>query len=164
MSIETLKHLGLSDNEIKVYLANLELGQATVQALARKSGVKRTTIYMVIESLQAKGLVSQSKKAKKTVWLAEDPESLVALSEERAQALKKALPELKSIFNIPGAKPKVRFYEGKEGYLMVYESILKDCSKELLVIASYEDFLKHIDTQYENNWTKKRIEKKIFLR
>lgn len=164
MSIGILKNFGLSDNEAKVYLAALELGQGTVQELGKKAGVKRTTVYTTIEGLKQKGLVSQTKKGKKTFFAAESPERLVQLSERRHQQLKKALPELKSIYNIAGAKPKLMFYEGREGYLAVYENILKDKPKELLVIASYADFCRHIDADYEEDWIKRRVKTGIKLR
>ena len=164
MSIETLKQLGLSDNETKVYLAALELGQATVQELGKKSGVKRTTVYTAIDGLKEKGIVSQIKKGAKTFLIAESPEILGQIAERRAQMFKESLPELKSIYNITGNKPKVRFYEGQEGYLAVYGNILKEKPKELLGVASYENFKKHIDEQYEEIWTQKRIKQGVFLR
>lgn len=162
--ITTLKQSGLSENEVKVYLANLELGQATVQELARKSGVKRTTIYTVIEGLKQKGLVAETKKGAKTFFAAENPKTLVQFSLKQHQQLKNILPELESIYNISDVKPKVRFYEGKEGYVSVYENILKDKPKELLVIASYDNFHRHLDPKYEEDWIKRRIERKIKLR
>lgn len=165
MSIETIKQLGLTDNEAKVYLACLELGQATVQELSKKSGVKRTTVYIAIEGLKEKGLVSQSKKAKKTMFAVESPDSLLALSQKRHEALKQALPELKSIYNMAGAeKPKLRFYEARQGYLTVYENILKDKPKELLAIASYDDLCHHLDQRYEDEWIEQRIKLGIKLR
>jgi len=162
--LETLKQFNLTENEAKVYLALLELGSASVQAASRKSGVKRTTIYTLIDSLKQKGLVSETQKGAKTYFNATDPESLLLLSGQRLHELKRVLPELKSIYNAAANKPKVKFYEGQEGYLTVYENILKDSPKELLVISSYDDFCKHIDEKYEADWTQRRIDKKIYLR
>lgn len=162
--LNTLKEMGLTDNEAKVYLAALELGQATVQELSKKSGVKRTTVYTTVDGLKEKGLLSQTEKGKKTTFIAENPENLVGLSEARYQQLKRVLPELRSIYNISETKPKVRFYEGKEGYISVYDGILKDKPKEVLVIMSYEDFYRHLDPQYEEDWIKRRVQKKIKLR
>ncbi|MDP2951504.1 MAG: helix-turn-helix domain-containing protein [bacterium] len=165
MSIETIKQLGLSDNEAKVYVAALELGQATVQDLGKKSRVKRTTVYTTIEGLKEKGLLAETKKGKKTLFIAQNPEALLSLSEKRLAEIKKALPELKSIYNSGTvAKPKLKFFEGKEGYLAVYQDILKQNPKELLVIASYKDWLKHIDIAFEGEWTKQRVKQGIFLR
>jgi len=165
MSIESIKQLGLSDNEAKVYLAGLELGQATVQDFGKKSGVKRTTVYTTIEGLKEKGLLAQTKKGKKTLFIAQNPEYLLALSKQHLLEIKKAMPELKSIYNSGvSEKPKVRFYEGREGYSAVYKDILKQNPKELSVIASYKDWLKHIDNDFEEKWTEQRIKQGIFLR
>ncbi|MCX6791157.1 MAG: hypothetical protein NTV62_03135 [Candidatus Gribaldobacteria bacterium] len=163
-NINVLQQFGLSNNEAKVYLAGLEIGQASIQDLAQKSQVKRTTIYTVLEGLKEKGLMSQIKRGSKAFLVSENPENLLAYSDRRHQALREALPELKSIYNISWVKPKVRFFEGQEGYLVVYENILKEKPKEVLAIASYENFMKHIDSQYEEQWTKRRIEKGIKLR
>jgi len=110
-------------------------------------------------------LFSETKKGKKTLFVSQNPEALLSLSEKRLADIKSALPELKTIYNASGTeKPKIRFFEGKEGYLSVYQAILKEKPKELLVIASYKDWLKHIDLDFEEKWTKQRIKQKIFLR
>jgi len=164
-AINIIKQLGLSDNEAKVYLACLELGQATCQELAKKSGVKRTTVYLAIDGLKEKGLVAQSKKAQKTMFIAESPDSLLSFSQKKHEALKQSLPELKSIYNRGGGeKPKARFYEGKEGYLAVYENILKDKPKEVLAVVSYDDLCRHLDLDYEQKWIEQRVKLGIKLR
>ena len=42
---KSLKSLGIEEKQAKVYLACLELGTATIQELADKSKVKRTSIF-----------------------------------------------------------------------------------------------------------------------
>ncbi len=164
IAINTLKEFGLTDNEAKVYLAALELGSTTVQDLGRKAKVKRTTVYTTLEGLKQKGLISQTTKGKKTLFIAESPDNLVMASEKRYKELKKALPELKSIYNLSPTKPKLRFLEGREGYLSVYENLLKEKPEEFLAIASYADFVNHVDHVYEASWTEQRIKKNIKLR
>lgn len=163
-ALTTLKQFGLTDNEAKVYLAGLELGLTSIQEIAKKAGVKRTTVYAVIQALKQKGLFSESQKGVKTIYIAESPENLVRLSEQRYQDLKKLLPELESIYNAAEAKPKVRFYEGRQGYLSVYENILKDKPRELLVFGAYDSWMAHIDEKYEKDWVARRVEQGIFLR
>jgi len=53
-----LKHIGLSNNEAKVYLAMLELGPSPVLDIAAKAAINRPTTYVQIELLKKKGLVS----------------------------------------------------------------------------------------------------------
>ena len=52
MIITELEKTGLTENEAKVYLAALELGETTVIRLAKKAGIKRPTTYLVVDSLK----------------------------------------------------------------------------------------------------------------
>jgi len=139
MAYETeLKNLGLSDKEIKVYLASLELGPETMLKISRVAGVNRPTTYVQVESLIKKGLMSSFLKGKKRYFSAEPPERLLGLVEkvkkdfvEKEESFKKILPELKSIFNASGERPKVRFYEEKEGIKAIQEDILKSKFKSI---------------------------------
>ena len=53
---EVLTELNLTPREASVYTALLELGEGTPITLARKTGLKRTTIYLDLESLRQKQL------------------------------------------------------------------------------------------------------------
>lgn len=128
----SLQQLGLSDKEAKTYLASLELGSTAVQEIAKKSGLKRPTVYFTIEQLIEKGLMSSFEKGKKRFFAAESPErlaSLIAFQKKKAQTLEenlqRVMPELNNIFDLIGEKPKVRFFEGKEGIRAIQEDILK---------------------------------------
>ena len=59
---DQLEILGLSANEIKLYLYLLENGKGTIQELMRKPGlnVTRQTIYNIIKQLDDKGLIAFS--------------------------------------------------------------------------------------------------------
>lgn len=51
-----LKHIGLSENEAKVYLAMLELGPSPMLEIAAKAGINRPTAYAQLEALKKGGL------------------------------------------------------------------------------------------------------------
>lgn len=119
-----LENIGLSEKEAKVYLAALELGQASVQNIARKAEVNRATTYSVLESLIKKGLCSTSEQNKKVLYSASPPNALLSLFEIKKKKIetqedyfKKMLPELNSLHNKQESKPTVRFFEGKQGLL-----------------------------------------------
>ncbi len=73
---QQLRKIGLSDKEAKVYLAALELGKATVQEIAVKANVNRTTTYVAIEGLTEKELMSEYLENHKRFFIAEDPSKL----------------------------------------------------------------------------------------
>lgn len=138
-----LKNLGLSDKEVKVYLASLELGPETILKISRAAGVNRPTTYVQVESLIKKGLMSSFAKGKKRYFSAEPPERLLSLVEtvkkdfeEKEKSLEKILPELKNVFNVSGERPRVRFYEGKEGIRAIQEDILKSKFKSWEVFSA----------------------------
>ena len=118
--LTTLQNLGIQEKQAKVYLACLELGSATIQELAQKSKVKRTSIYNFLEEIKDLGLVTEVKEGKKFLLAAESPETVVKRAQQRVDEVKKSLPEILSIFNRPAKKPKVRFYQGLDGLKQVY--------------------------------------------
>ncbi len=127
---ESLIEIGLSDKEAGVYLGLLELGKGTVSQISRKANINRTTGYDILDSLSSKGLVSISGKEPKQEYSAEKPERLenfiAAEIQKKHEALRKTetlVPELNLIHNIAD-RPRVRFYEGTEGLVEVYEDTL----------------------------------------
>ena len=135
ISDKKLESLGLPLMQARVYIAALQLGQASMQSLSRKSGVSRSTIYTFIEELKAQGYLFETKNGKRRVYTAANPEHVVDTQRDRIQALEDFLPELQAINNTPGLKPKVTYYEGMQGIKEVYLEILRTGED----IVSYED-------------------------
>ena len=128
---QTLQDLGLNKREAKAYLAVLELSQASVLEIAKKAELHRPHVYNILDSLIKKGLAHRTVKGKKALYAAEDPEKLVKLLQEKEKQILATLPELRSIYNLRVAKPKIKFYEGKEGLNKVLKESLECKSKEL---------------------------------
>lgn len=120
---EALKDLGLEPKEISVYLALLELGEATVLSVANKSGVKRPTAYLVLRSLEEKGLVSRVLKGKKVSYYPQHPQKLITEAEMRLKELGEIVPQLESVFQKKGGKPRVMIYEGKDQLDRAYDEM-----------------------------------------
>ncbi|MDR3169460.1 MAG: hypothetical protein LBU27_07030 [Candidatus Peribacteria bacterium] len=51
MLIELLQQYHFTEKETKVYLTSLKLGKAPASSLARKSGIKRVTVYALLKGL-----------------------------------------------------------------------------------------------------------------
>lgn len=163
-----LKIVGLSDNEVSIYLALLELGKGTVSEISRKATLNRTTGYDVLNRLTTKRLISISGKEPKQEYVAESPDQLekfITEELERKQGelneARKIIPELKSIHNVLN-RPKIRFYEGKDGLEQVYEDTLTS-HEEIRAFASVEDVHKALPG-YFPNYYKRRAKKDISIR
>jgi len=116
-----LQSFGLNQKEVKVYLACLELGQARVSEIAKKSAVERTNCYSILDKLMSLGLVFEIKLKGRRQIAAEPPEKIELLLQDRQQKIKQVLPELKSIYNLSPNKPKIRFYEGADGIFQFFK-------------------------------------------
>lgn len=156
---KTLKTLGLTDKEAKVYLSALELGPQPVQEISKKAGVNRATTYVMIESLTRRGLMSSFEKGKKRYFSAEEPDRLFNVIKaqqkelkEQEDMIKKIMPDLMAINAVAKHHPRVRFFEGIEGAKSIMQDLQDtkvDYIEQALDVDEYrkhfkdEDFPEH---------------------
>lgn len=161
--INLLQKAGLKNKEAKAYLACLELGAASVQAIAQKSGLKRTTTYDVVESLLNKGFIIQSRNKKRKVYVADDPKNILNLLKLQQEKFKQALPELKSIFNRLVDKPKIEYYEGVAGLETVYNDTLES-KGTILAYGSIDNMWSVMSKEFIKKYVEERVKRNIFER
>jgi len=162
---QIVKNLGFSENESKIYLALLELGSANVAAIANKSGIKRTSCYIILESLVQKGLVSKTIIKGKNQYLSEAPDKLLKLSQEREELVKKMLPEFNSLYNLSQTKPRIRFYEGQNGYISICEDSIERSDNEILFIGNLDNLHGVVTTEWDNRvYIPTRVKKNKHIR
>lgn len=160
---EQLQTLGLNEKEAKVYLASLELGQSSVQDIARKSHIKRSTVYEIMNSLIEQNLISIIPKGKKRYFLAAEPAKLTELIDQKQKVLTKIMPELEALSKISPTKPRIRFYERTEGIKSIYADTIKE-GKEILAFTSVIEGLQSKLGNFLLNYVKLRTEKKIMAK
>lgn len=68
VTADTLQDLGLRPYDAKVLVALVDIGQAGTNELAEASGVPRTSIYKVMEDLDARGIVQVLPRCRPAVW------------------------------------------------------------------------------------------------
>lgn len=158
---QALQTIGLKEKETAIYLACLELGQEGVARIARKANVKRPTAYLVLESLQKRGLIHSVTKGPRTLYGAEEPTKLLGIIAEKDRALRTILPYLEAINNRREEKPRIRFYEGRAGVLRIYEEIY--AAKEIHLWGSIDVMPKDFSGALESFIASQRKEKpKVF--
>ncbi len=162
---QSLVELGFSDKEAKVYLALLEMGRGTASQIARSASIQRTTAYNILDILVSKKLVLLSGREPKEEYAAEPPEKIVELLKEQAKdcqaklsKAEKLIPQLKSMHRA-GERPKIKFYEGKQGMIEVYEDTLTS-HEEIRAYATLDDMYQALPG-YFPGYFKRRAKKKI---
>ena len=153
MNIENiLSKIGLSEKETTVYLTCLQTGTASMSDIARNANYKRSTTYLIVDSLVMKGLISTQKKGAKIYYVPETPKRLLSILRTRERELERALPELEAIYNEPKAKPIIRVYEGIEAVKNIYENMYNFLGgkEEALFFSSVGDLYKYIPSVMED--------------
>lgn len=132
---ETLEKIGFTTNEVKVYLALIDLGTSLAGEIAKKAKLHRRPTYDALSRLIEKGLVSYTIKSGKRVFKPVHPERILEIAKEREREIQKILPEIEE--RLKTKKPEIfaEIYEGAEGIKSVMEMILKE-RKEWLTIGS----------------------------
>lgn len=163
MLITKLLELGLREDEAKVYLAALELGGSHVSAIAKKADIHRVNCYKILDDLVAKGLVSSYTKNNMKNYAVETPRILVQKQEERLEQAKRLLPELFSITNALAYKPKIQYYEGREGVKNIFEDTLS-AEGEMLGYTNLQAIPYIVSEEYLRDYARKKIERRIKTR
>jgi len=159
---QELKEFGLTDKEIKVYIACLKLGTALVQDIAKKAGTYRTYTYEILKSLKEKGLVSYVIKSGKQYFEVAEPEKLLNILKEKEQKIQKLMPQLETLYKSAVEKPKIEIYEGKQGIKTVIDDLIKT-GKDILVYGSTKKQLSLLHF-YFPNYIRRRIKAKIKIK
>jgi len=132
--LETLKIIGLTEGEAKVYMALLALGSSTVGHIIEKSGISASKVYNVLDRLINKGLASMIVQDKNKVFSATTTEKILDYLDEEKQKIEKNKENAKKIIPLLNitkesaiTKPVVELSKGRKGaeafYDEVYDSI-----------------------------------------
>lgn len=163
MLISVLEQIGLSEKQAKIYLACLELGEATIKEIADKSDVGRTSIYDIIAEMMDLGFLRQMRRGQKRKFVAANPEELKRLTKKRLNSLEEIFPKLLRLSHTKKNPPKVWFYEGIEGLKKVFEDTLSYPNSTMCQWSS-EHLVHILGKEWVLEYVKSRALKKIFVK
>ena len=153
-----LTKLGLSEKESEVYLAALELGPSRVQDIARRSGVKRTSVYHVVDALVSRGLLRRELHGLKELLVARSPDALEQLLEQQREQFLLTLPYLESLHTLSVSESVIRHLEGitqvEEAYWEMLEKVRPH--EDYLVMSNMERWEPLISKSFADNFLRRR--------
>jgi len=163
MDIEILKEIGLSKNEIDVYIAGLKLGLSNVTTFAEEVKLPRSTTYDSLKALKSKGFASEVIKFNSKYFSVAEPKMIMEKLQEKETKLKKLLPELEILHKAKIDLPEVQFYKGKEGFKTVTEDIIKLKNSTVLgfVASKNLEYLPIFHLQFRRKRQERNIKVKI---
>lgn len=160
-----LQTIGLSQHESLVYITGLQLGPTSVLRLSQASGIKRTTIYSVIESLKQRGLVHIDIQEFKKQYVMESPEKISMIIDSFKNSFEKQLPQLMGVYNLGGQKSTIKYYDTPEAIKNIYLDLIHDIrpGEDYLVISDLEKFLEQ-DNKFFQSFIEQRAKLPINIR
>jgi sugar-specific transcriptional regulator TrmB len=157
-----LLKLGFSDKESEVFLSLIRLGPTAASTLARTTHIKRSSIYDILNGLQAQDMVGHFKKGHILFYHAEDPKKMLLHQRTQLETAQTLVEELEKMpFH---SDLQVVYYKGLDGMKELYSHILEVRPKELLGWVDLDSFYQALDPDFETRWTKKRIASDIHVR
>jgi len=161
-----LSPFGLSENQAKIYLALLELGQANILELANKANLSRITVYNELDDLLAFGYASFVIQGKRKLYLPEPPRKLEKRRLFREKIAHEALPQLEKMYAGVTHRPSVKFYEGRAGLIAMVEDVHATVSdgSRYDVMYNSEVEITLVGRENWNRWLEARKKRGIWVR
>ncbi len=171
MHEKELKELGLTDNEVKIYLLLLENGMMSPSKISRCLGLHRGYVYDALERMQEKEVINTILMNNKKCYQATDPKNLLEMLKFKLESFEKIVPDLMKLKSLKEEETKVELHKGKK----VYRTLLKDMiaslksgdeayligiDEEILIAEIEPIYLK----QYINAIKSKNITEKIIIK
>jgi len=138
---QVLQEIGLTQNEIKVYLALLDLGESKTGDILKKSGLNSGRIYEILDSLQKKGLVSFIVKSGVKLFSPADPKRVRDYLNEKKKAIEKQetdydkiLPELLQKIAAIKTEAKIEVFSGLNGMKTAWRKEFDHPKSEIIYV------------------------------
>ena len=165
-----LQELGLSDNEIKVYLILLKKGHLTSYQLSENTSLNRGYLYELLKKLHEKGIISEMTQEGKKYYQATAPEQLAALLEFKLENLRAVLPQLNQLKDIHKKETKIDVYRGRYSFKTLLNDIIATATphSELFIFGVNEQEVMALEPVYLKRYfaflQHKKITEKVIIK
>lgn len=161
-----LQSVGFSDKEMGVYLALLKVGKGSVLVISKDSGVDRTTTYRILQSFLNMPIAQTFLEDGKTKWAALNPRYLVDYIQKKKRIVTELFPDLEALYNLNEEKPRLVYFEGKDGLADLVASMVKETKNrgEMLSFSAPGAASGYYSTKRFENISNERVEKQILSR
>lgn len=129
----SLIELGLSDNEIKIYVALTQLGESPASKVAKKADLPRTTAISILDKLALENYLSVHRYKGVNYYEIESPQLLQKKFETRVGVAKQLETILTDMYRSEAKFPFARVYDTKRAVKNFIEKTLLDLPKSSII-------------------------------
>ncbi|MFC1741697.1 TrmB family transcriptional regulator [Nanoarchaeota archaeon] len=126
METQILEDIGLTQGEIKVYLALLEQGTSPAGKILEKANIQNSVFHFCVNRLIEKGLVSYIKKGKTRLYTSADPTQFRTYIKDKEKQIETILPELQARQTFAEEKKGVELFEGIKGIMTLLNLLIEN--------------------------------------
>lgn len=132
---EVFNEIGLSKNEIKIYLYLLKKGDSTTGPIIKETKIANSRVYETLNSLISKGFVTFNLQKSGKHFQAENPKRFLEIAEENKKRIQEVLPDLQKIIASSSEDYNFSIYTGNEGFRTAFRKIIDDCPREGTILV-----------------------------
>lgn len=134
--------IGLTNRDKRVYEALLEKPHSSIRLVSEHTGINRGSVYESLKDLLAAGLVTYIEAGERRKYIAQDPEVLHELINERRRVLQRQhagvdayIEEFASRLGVQADTTRfAAFYEGDEGLAAILRDVLSTCRRRKVAV------------------------------
>lgn len=165
-----LSKLDLNEEESRIYLSLLEYGGDTAGNIAKKTGIKRTTLYNVLQKMTGKGVIKRTLKYGVRYFSAENPETLYTQFSKKIIDLQHAqsdfhavLPQLNNLAKDKNFRPKIEIFDGIHAVQNIMQDVLLYRDLEIYNLWPIKTMIDMLSPEYFEWHNIQRIQNNIFI-
>lgn len=165
-----LEDLGLTKGETKVYLTLLNIGETTTGKIIQDAQISAGKVYLILDKLIKKGLVSFMIKDKTKYFSASHPNRILDLLHEqemgiknKEEEIKKILPSLIRTYDFEKKENETTLFKGLKGIQTAIFELLDDADSDILAMGITTSKDKKFNILWEK-WHRERVKRKIKCR
>ncbi len=145
--LSILESIWFSEKQAIVYMAWLQLWNASTADIATKSWENKVTVYKILNDMVTLWYVIPSSKWANKLFSMVAPNEILDQQRARTKKLEKAMPEILGMMKWLSDRPKIKIYEGMDGLKKLFFSFQKTQETFRVLIWSREidkDFQKFL--------------------
>ena len=160
---KVIEQLGYTAKEAKVYIAALSLGECHISDLAAKLKMPRSSVQSILDTLHKDGLINFYVQRRYRYWVAESPERLLKLLQEREASVSAALPALSDLRKGSSTKTSVKVFAGTDEIRMMYDDILVT-RQHILGMVPWDEWQRLLGRGFTEDFIEKRVRHFLSIR
>ncbi|MDD9953251.1 MAG: phosphatidylglycerol lysyltransferase domain-containing protein [Candidatus Woesearchaeota archaeon] len=130
MDKDKLKELGLTDNEVDIYITLLQIGESPVIAIADESGIFKQAVYNSLERLEQKGFVQNTQQKGKKVYKAVNPKRILDYLDAQKDQFETLVPELITLAKAPKEDIETEVHKGTSTVRIVLNDVINTLKEQ----------------------------------